>query len=236
MKLQRNSLVIEGSERVEVQLRRSARSRRLSLRVSRLDGRVTLSLPLHTPLGDARDFLNEKADWVLGHLAERPQLRVPRLGGTLPFAGREMPIRAAKGTRASLDADGFAVAMRKPVGPQLAGLLKVHARSKLAARCDHHATRLGRPFHRLTLRDTRSRWGSCTSAGNLMFSWRLTMAPLEVLDYVAAHEVAHLAEMNHGARFWAHVAALCPDYETHRDWLRGPGLALHQIDFAGDVS
>ena len=90
----------------------------------------------------------------------------------------------------------------------------------LRAACDRHAAALGRSYQAIVLRDTRSRWGSCTSDGRLMFSWRLAMAPLAVLDYVAAHEVAHLRHMDHSPRFWAAVAGLVPDYAQHRDWLR----------------
>ena len=94
-----------------------------------------------------------------------------------------------------------------------------------------HAARLGRRFGRVTLRDTRGRWGSCSAAGDLMFSWRLILAPDAVLDYVAAHEVAHLAEMNHSPRFWATLAGLTPEYAAPRDWLRRNGAGLMAYDF-----
>src|SRR5690606_4279045 len=109
--------------------------------------------------------------------------------------------------------------------------LKTVARDRLATASDRYAVALGRPYGRLTLRDTRSRWGSCSAAGDLMYSWRLVMAPAEVLDYVAAHEVAHLAEMNHSPAFWDVVARLCPDYRRHRTWLRANGGALHRVRF-----
>jgi predicted metal-dependent hydrolase len=94
-----------------------------------------------------------------------------------------------------------------------------------------HAARLRLPVGRISLRDPRSRWGSCTATGDLMFSWRLVLAPAFVLDYVAAHEVAHLKEMNHSPAFWAVVRRLCPDYEAPREWLRRNGGALHGWDF-----
>jgi predicted metal-dependent hydrolase len=90
---------------------------------------------------------------------------------------------------------------------------------------------LGRRYTRLTLRDTRSRWGSCSATGALSYSWRLILAPPRVLDYVAAHEVAHLAQMNHSPAFWAEVARLMPDYESPRAWLRREGSALHRYRF-----
>jgi len=90
---------------------------------------------------------------------------------------------------------------------------------------------LGRSYARLSLRDTRSRWGSCTSDGGLMYSWRLIMAPPEVLDYVAAHEVAHLAQMNHSPAFWAEVTKIYGDYAAPRNWLRANGSTLHRYKF-----
>ncbi len=113
--------------------------------------------------------------------------------------------------------------------PRLAAFLRAAARDRLAAACDRHAARLGRPWRRLTLRDPRSRWGSCTAAGDLMFSWRLVLAPPPVLDYVAAHEVAHLARMDHSPAFWAVVDGLCPGWEASRDWLRREGAGLHRL-------
>jgi predicted metal-dependent hydrolase len=95
---------------------------------------------------------------------------------------------------------------------------------------------IGRPYSRITLRDTRSRWGSCTADGALMYSWRLAMAPPAVLDYVAAHEVAHLAQMNHSPAFWAVVARLVPGHAAPRRWLKLHGQTLHGPRFgsAGD--
>jgi predicted metal-dependent hydrolase len=222
-------LELPGSPAVQVKLRRSPRARRLSLRVSGVDGRVTLSLPQAVPLASAREFLDRQADWVRGHLADRPTPWTPRVGGVIPVGGRDLPIVA--GPRSRLRAGRAEVRDGRPAGPQLAGLLKAQARVDLAAACDRFAARLGRPYSALVLRDTRSRWGSCSSTGRLMFSWRLVMAPPEVLDYVAAHEVAHLAEMNHGKAFWAEVARLCPDYAPRRRWLRDHGAVLHGIRF-----
>jgi predicted metal-dependent hydrolase len=222
-------LELPGSPAVQVRLRRSHRARRLSLRVSGVDGRVTLSLPQAVPLAAARDFLDRQADWVRGHLADRPRPWTPRIGGVIPVAGHDLPIVA--GPRARLLPERAELRDGRPAGPQLAGLLKARARERLADACDGYAARLGRPYSTMVLRDTRSRWGSCSSTGRLMFSWRLVMAPPEILDYVAAHEVAHLAEMNHSAAFWNVVARLCPDYAPRRRWLRQHGAVLHGIRF-----
>ncbi|PWR01389.1 M48 family peptidase [Meridianimarinicoccus roseus] len=205
----------------------------MSLRVSGLDGKVTLSLPTGARLRSAEAFLSEKADWVRGHLAVQPRAVTPVLGGVVPVEGRDLPIRAVAPPRrrAHLCDGSVRINPALPVPPQVAGLLKTAARARLAAACDHYAGQIGRPYGTLSLRDTRSRWGSCSSAGRLMFSWRLIMAPPEVLDYVAAHEVAHLVEMNHSADFWAVVARICPDYARRRRWLRDHGAVLHSIRF-----
>jgi len=114
---------------------------------------------------------------------------------------------------------------------RLKAFLKLQARGRLQVACEFYAERLGRGFGKITLRDTRSRWGSCSANGDLMFSWRLIMAPPEVLDYVAAHEVAHLVEMNHSAAYWDVVRGIYPDYEAPRCWLKANGGLLHRYRF-----
>ena len=224
-------MALPGSPDVEVRLRWSAQARRLSLRVSRMDGRVTLSVPPGISLGTAEAFLKRKAGWVRGHLAAQPPAERPELGALVPVEGRARRIAAAQG-RPRLAGDALEVNPTREVAPQVAAVLKALARERLAAACDTHAARLNRRYTALVLRDPRTRWGSCSSGGRLMFSWRLVMAPPEVLDYVAAHEVAHLVEMNHSAAFWAQVARICPDHARHRAWLRDRGADLHRMRFA----
>lgn len=227
-------ILLEGDPPVEVAVRRSARVRRLSLRVSALDGRVTLSMPLGLDLRHARDFAAQKAPWIRRHLERHVAADRPAPGGSLLLRGQDTPIRVAD-VRAVTEADGALWVPEKRAGQTpalLRGYLKEHARIALVAASDAYSRRLGRSYARITLRDTRSRWGSCTTEGNLMYSWRLIMAPPVVLDYVAAHEVAHLVEMNHSAAYWAVVARLCPDYARHRDWLRRNGASLHAIRFS----
>ena len=224
--------VLPGSPPVDVELRRSARARRFSLRVSRLDGRVTLSLPLAAREGDAMKFLSAQEGWLRAALARMPGIAVVGIGSVLPVEGQMLALVSGAGRNVRVEGDSLLV----PGDPGRAGMravayLKVLARDRLVAACDHHAAQLGRGFTKVSLRDTRSRWGSCTSDGGLMFSWRLIMAPPAVLDYVAAHEVAHLAQMNHSPAFWAVVKGLCPGYGAHRVWLRGQGQTLHGYRF-----
>jgi len=222
---------LEGNPPIEVTLRHSARAKRLSLRVSRLDGRVTLTLPRRAPAREGIAFLRAKETWLRGHLQNmRPAMAVG-VGQSIPFQGRDTPIVIGKDRRARLAEDQIEISGSAPAAPQVKALLRHSARDALAQASDRHAQRLGRAYTRLSIRDTRSRWGSCSAAGVLMYSWRLIMAPPEVLDYVAAHEVAHLVEMNHQPAFWTIVAQLCPDYENHRQWLRENGDQLHRVIF-----
>ncbi|MGB8623943.1 MAG: SprT family zinc-dependent metalloprotease, partial [Paracoccaceae bacterium] len=207
--------------------------RRYSLRVSQIDGRVTLTLQRRAPLEEGLAFLRDKEAWIRNHLSNRPDGHRVRIGGDLPVEGVPVPVVAAALRSPRLEAGELLVPDDPDrVGRRVAAFLKLAARDRLAEASDRHAAALGRRYGKLTLRDTRSRWGSCSSRGDLMYSWRLIMAPPEVLDYVAAHEVAHLAEMNHSPAFWALVARLCPDHKRHRAWLRVHGPALHQVQFA----
>jgi len=215
--------ILNGDPPVEVAVTRSARARRFTLRVSRSSGRVTM--PNFARETEALAFLDARADWVRKHLSTSPVARTPSIGATIPVEGVARDIVAGDGRAARLR-DGRVELPVGQEGPRMAALLKQMARERLAARATHHAGRLGRACGRITLRDTRSRWGSCSSKGDLMFCWRLIMAPPEVLNYVAAHEVAHLAEMNHSPAFWAVCARLCPGYETPRRWLRENGAEI----------
>ena len=222
--------LVIGNPPITVDLRRSARARRLSLRISRLDGKVTLTIPPRAPEREALAFLKEREGWLRGHLSDVvPAVPVTEAGAVL-FEGRSLRIVPAAGRRIAVAGDSLLVPAG--AGPaRVKAFLKTRARDALAAASDRHAARIGRSYSRLTLRDTRSRWGSCTSDGALMYSWRLIMAPPAVLDYVAAHEVAHLVQMNHSPAFWEVVAGLVPDHAAHRRWLREHGDRLHRLRF-----
>ncbi len=222
---------LAGNPPIAVVLRRSARARRLSLRVSRLDGRVSLTLPEWTPEREGIAFLESKEDWLRTQLGQIATAAPVRAGASVMFAGEERSIvgTARRGVR--LRENVLEISGDRPVGAQLRAFLRTEARNALVAASDRYAAQIGRRYSRITLRDTRSRWGSCTADGALMYSWRLIMAPPDVLDYVAAHEVAHLAEMNHSDAFWRVVEKICPTYQKHRRWLRQNGDLLHRFSF-----
>jgi hypothetical protein len=226
------TLALPGGGGVDLVVRRSARARRILLQVGQIDGAVELVLPRGTKLREALAFAEQKAAWV----ERRLDLVLPRVpfddGAEVPFLGGVMRIRridepgvAARRCAAELLVPGREDTLPGRVGRWYRG----EARREIAARVGDKAHRLGRRPGRITVRDQRSRWGSCSGDGNLNFSWRLILAPEWVLDYVVAHEVAHLAEMNHGARFWRHVGGLCAEPEAARAWLRARGASLHRF-------
>ena len=224
--------VLPGNPPVEINLKRSARARRISLRVSALDGRVTLTLPRGVSEKQGLAFAVEKAEWLRRNTAQHGTSEVVGVGTVLSLAGQRLTIVSGAGRQVRTEGETLIV----PGDPErlparLGGYLKALARDRLAEASDRYAARLGRRYTRLTLRDTRSRWGSCSADGALSYSWRLIMAPAEVLDYVAAHEVAHLAEMNHSDRFWRTVEDIHGPYRAQRGWLRTDGPALHRIRF-----
>ncbi|MDB6180016.1 M48 family metallopeptidase [Paracoccus fistulariae] len=211
---------------IRLLVRRSARARRMTLRVPRHGGPPVLTLPGSLALSEGRAFAESRADWLRRTAARMPGPSLVGAGARLPVEGQVLTITPAPVRMVQLQEGQLQVPATRPVGPVVQAFLKHLAHQRLTLACDRHATALGRSFRAIALRDTKSRWGSCTSDGRLMFSWRLAMAPPEVLDYVAAHEVAHLAHMDHSPRFWAAVEGLMPDFARHRAWLRDQGGSL----------
>ena len=219
-----------GDPPISILLRRRANARRLTLRMTR-EGAV-MTIPRGAAISEARQFAAKQEAWLRRTMSAIPDNVVVGPGAVIPFMGEPMEIVAGDGRGCRIIDFSIAVGGRpEAAGARVRAWLKEEARNRLLTACDSYAAQVGRSFGRVSLRDTKSRWGSCTTDGNLMFSWRLIMAPAEVLDYVAAHEVAHLREMNHSARFWAIVTDICPDWKSHRDWLRHNGAGLHRFRF-----
>ncbi len=226
-----NQHTLPGNPPLEINLRPSKQARRMSLRVSRLDGRVTLTFPHLLAESAAIDFAREKEHWLR---AQREQYEEPigiAIGVSLPFQGQQKVIATGDVRRIEIGEQVLVPRSSGSVSKRVLAHLKQAARTELAYASDKYSKKLGKPYSRLSIRDTRSRWGSCSSNGGLMYSWRLIMAPPEVLDYVAAHEVAHLAEMNHSQEFWQIVEQLFGDFTAPRSWLRNNGHELHRYRF-----
>lgn len=215
-----------------VRWHRSPRARRVSLRIDARAGEVVVTLPMRAGRRAGMALLTTHAAWVMQRLAAlAPPVELAPgaevlLGGT-PHVIRHD--RAARGG-AFLDGQVIVVAGREEfLARRVKDFLRAEAKRRIAALADGHAAALGVKVKAIRLKDTNSRWGSCAPDGTLAFSWRLVMAPGWVLDYVVAHEVAHLRELNHSARFWAHVERLTPNREPAQDWLRENGPALLRV-------
>ncbi len=218
---------------ISVRLRVSARARRFTLRLEPSGEGAVLTLPPGVPMSQARLFLMRQSDWLARALARHPGRIVVGDGTRLPVAGDEVEIAVVDGPRQAprLEDGRLIVPGSHAPGPRVAAWLKARARDALVPAARRYAGVLGREAVAVSLRDTRSRWGSCSAAGRLSFSWRLAMAPPEVLDYVAGHEAAHLVEMSHAPRYWEVVEHIMPDYRRHRAWLKREGRKLHGFRF-----
>jgi predicted metal-dependent hydrolase len=227
----RELLRIEGRA-VEVTLRLNPRARRLIVKVHPSTGEVTVVAPSQRSLNRALDFARGETPWIARQLARVPQPVHLGPGARIPFRGRECLVLKSEAGRGSvwLDEDGhIRVGGRDEHVPRrLLDFLKREARTILEARAIAFAAILGAKPRRVTVRDTASRWGSCSASRSISFSWRLILAPDFVQDYVVAHEVAHLLEMNHGAHFWRLVRSLVADIDAPQDWLKKNGVALHR--------
>ena len=214
-----------------LRVRRNPRARQLVLSIDPIDDIAVITLPPHTAVDEGLDLARQKAGWIRACLDALPP-RVPFADGArVPLLGRHHRIRHAPGARRPVWAeDGVIVVSGRPehLARRLRDWLKREARREIEGRVADKAARIERQAGRITLRDTRSRWGSCGAGGNLSFCWRLVMAPETVLDYVVAHEVTHLKYASHGPRFWGTVARLTDDMAGAKDWIRRNGEHLHR--------
>jgi predicted metal-dependent hydrolase len=233
--LSRALLKIDGRA-IEITMRLNPRARRLIVKVHPSTGEITVVAPSKRAMSHALDFARGESDWISKKLARVPQPVHFEIGSSIPFRGRAHRIIAGERGPAPVWLDEteqplIRVSGRpEHVGRRVRDFLKSAARRRLAERTAHFAGQVGKRPARLSIRDTASRWGSCSVMGALSFSWRLILAPDDVLDYVVAHEVAHLVEMNHGPRFWRLVRLLMPDYEVRQAWLTCNATQLHRYD------
>ncbi len=220
-----------GDPPVRVLLRRNARAKRMTLRVSAADGTIRLTLPKRGSLRSAKRFLLEQECWLREQSASMPARIVISEGVSISLEGEGFTLDRHQGTRVIIAPGKIFLPISRPAGTALEAFIKARGKPVITSMVKADCTALGVSCSGISLRDPRSRWGSCNSEGKLMFSWRLFLAPPVVLRYVVAHEVAHLREMNHSSRFWAEVAGLMPEYEVPRQWLRQNGAHLHRFDF-----
>ncbi len=225
-----------GERLVDYRLRR-ARRRTIGLTIDRRG--LSVGAPLRASLGEIEALIRQHADWVARKLDEwqaRPEAQALPLadGARLPLLGRALTLRLTPGNDqvAWIAPDSpsptLALGPRRPEGAPalLEEALRERAYAHFADRLVFFTARLGLPVPPLALTAARTRWGSCSRISGIRLNWRLIHCPPAVVDYVVAHEVAHLVEMNHGPRFWAVVERLCPDHAAARAELRRHAAAL----------
>jgi predicted metal-dependent hydrolase len=226
-----------GGKSVSVKVRLNPRARRLIVKVHPSTGEIAVVAPSERSVNRALDFARQEEDWIAGRLAKVPTPVTFEPGNSILFKGESYIIRMAPAERGGVWIDNDAakpalrVSGRSEHAPRrIEDWLKREARKHVSRRVQAHATALDVKPRRITVRDAASRWGSCSTSGAMSFSWRLILAPNFVLNYVAAHEVAHLREMNHSRRFWRLVDQLVGPREAEeaQAWLRKNGSELHR--------
>ena len=188
---------------IEYQLIRSSR-KTVAIQVNR-QGEVIVRAPRRCPKAYIDGFVTEKQAWIRRKQEEMQRQEEER-----------QRVRSREGGNAFM----------LPGTPEEEALYRAQAAEVFARKAAYYAARMGVTFHKITVRDQKTRWGSCSSKGNLNFNWRLVLAPVPVLDYVVIHELAHRREMNHSSRFWDIVGEMMPDYQIQRRWLRDHGGSL----------
>jgi predicted metal-dependent hydrolase len=219
-----------------VRVRRHRQARRYTLRIAAATRDVVLTMPLRGSLKEAGAFAQKHGGWIAARLGRLPEAVRFADGVIIPLRGAPHRIDHRRGVRGTawietaengehlLCVTGGAPHIDRRVGD----FLRREAKRDLEVASRRYAGALGAGIRRVTVRDQASRWGSCSTTGVLSYSWRLILAPPFVLDYLAAHEVAHLVEMNHSARFWGVLARLYPEHERAKSWLDAHGSDLHR--------
>jgi predicted metal-dependent hydrolase len=227
----RHELLKIDGQLLQVKVRFNPRARRMIVKVNPATGEVCITVRSQRALPAALDFARGEKDWIARQLAKVPKPVSLMPGTSVPLRGEPHEIRAAAKGPAPVWCEDGVIWVRGEVAHaprRVLDFLKKEARKAFESRALHHGERLGVRPSRITVRDTSSRWGSCSSARSLSFSWRLILAPDFVLDYVVAHEVAHIRQMNHSPRFWAEVKKLVSDIAAPQRWLRTHGRDLQR--------
>ncbi len=232
----RLSLDAGGGDALPLRFSVNPRARRVSIRIDARAGEAVVTAPSERRLAEGLTFARQRVGWIAERLAARPVSAPLAPGGEIMLQGRPARLEATGGAGAARVIEG-------PEGPRIVSggegaafarrvenLLKREARRVLSARTEVHLRALGQAPVRISVADTRSRWGSCSPHNRtIRYSWRVIMAPSAVIDYLAAHETAHLVHADHSPAFWSVVGDLVGDYRPQRRWLRDHGAALHAV-------
>ena len=222
-------LPLSNGDIAPVRVRVDGRSKQISLKVDRVGGLVTLTAPTAAKLPEARRFMSKRTRWIAERRAEAQKMIPFTPGSVIPFLGNMHTIvhdADANDLVRIKEGQILVGGVRSSISRLIIRFLKSEALRRLTLSTNKYADLSGKKVQRISVRDAKTRWGSCSADGRLSFSWRLVMAPENVLDYVAAHEVAHLAHMNHSDQYWAHLAEIFPDFKVAEIWLKKNGPSL----------
>lgn len=228
------AMTTKSGHKLEIRIDINPKAKRLILRVDERRREAVGVAPHERMVPELMAFAFERSDWLHDQLKQVPETITLEDGAMIKLRDQDCLLSTeGPGRRPTLHGDSPRILSlpgdRQTLGRRALRYLKAQAKQDLAGSAARHAQTLGVGIGRVSVKDTRSRWGSCTAKGDLAFSWRLIMAPSHVLDYVAAHECAHRLEMNHSAAFWAHVERCRPDWRKSRNWLRTHGGSLHSV-------
>ena len=215
---------------LDIKVVNSLSARKLTLRIDEKARIPVLTIPKFCSQKKALAFVKNNHDWIVNMLAKLPKKEVFKDGDSVCFLGHEYVITHSeklKGTRFE-ESKLMVGGNREFLHRRICDFLKAQALKKLADMTIEKATLLGCKVHNVTIKDTKTRWGSCSTLGNIKYNWRVVMAPLYVVEYLVCHEVCHLKHPNHSKMFWSEMENLCPDYINGRNWLKIKGKDLYR--------
>ena len=221
-----------GSPEITIYIHKSKRAKRLSIRISGANSNVFLIIPKRISVLEATQFALNKERWIRKQLKSKIDISKVTLGSAVPVEGFSYVIESGKNQRIKFEKNKILIPFNYT---DFAQHLKIYllelSRQRFFSRTNFYCDLIGRKFVKINIKDPKTRWGSCTSSGTLMYSWRLILAPKSVLEYLVVHEVSHLVEMNHSIKFWQHVEKLMPDFRESQLWLKKNGQKLHSYHF-----
>ncbi len=215
-----------------IKIIRSNKSRCLKLRVDNMDQCVKITAPIHSTLRDIYAFAVNHNEWIRKRIEELPLPIFFRDGTELNIFGKSRKIRSCPEARRGVWDDGEFINVSgfpENIGKRVEAFLKEEAKRDISEKARNFASQIDKKISRISIKETKSRWGSCSTKANLNFSWRIIFAPAEIYEYVIAHEVSHLKEHNHSAKFWKQVEAFVPNYKECDKWLRNNGKKLYRF-------
>lgn len=223
MKATTFTLSLGGSE-IRVSFVPNARAKRLSLKLDPYANEAKVTVPPYSSFAEAHDFLSQYHQWLAQKINSRGQKIPFSKDISIPILGQQYKISYEQADQPRVTLEDKEIFVQGFDEVVIAGLVKDWLRRFIYEKLHHHsqtyASQIGKKVKGVTLKEMKSRWGSCSASGNLVYNWRLVFAPYESMQYVCAHEVAHILEMNHSKNFWKIVESLYPNYKPHQQWLK----------------